>query len=537
MTGEGDTSAGDMAARALTTSRPVWWLPMLLATIAGGLMFAAFPPADVGELAWASLALFLFALTQCPVPWWGAVAGGLFGLAFYGPLLWYVSAFGFVPWLVLIVAEASFTAAVGFLAVQLNALRQPLLRVAATASLWVLFEYLREHRGSVSLSLGDVYYTQWSQPAVLQLASLGGGHLITFVMVLLSAALAVVAVAWLPVRLYRPAAADPNFRRFSARALVLCYVIFFACYFWGNWVWQRGTKAVDQVIASQGFDIGYVQAAVPMGHTATAGETQTAVQAYLHLTDTLPAGLDMIVWPETAITAVLEQSKEYLTEVSWVPREKGSWLLAGANEEAPAGKLYNTLFLFNPEGHIVDRYRKVHLVLFGEYVPWRDKLKFLERFPIRPYDYAPGEGFKVLQAGEMKFGTLICFESLFPSYTRQLCRDGAEFLVIATSDHWAQGTYEIAQHSRVAILRAVEARRFVVRSATDGESMVITPFGRRLSVIDIGEAGVQRERIVSLHALSTYHRFGDAPLLLLCCALWVGALAGSLRDKKKEAAA
>jgi len=498
-----------------------------MAAVAGGLMFCAFPPADIGELAWVSLPLFALALTQCRRPGWGALAGLVFGLSFYGPLLSYISAFGVVPWALVVLMESALLVALGYLATQLNPLGRPLLRAAASAALWVLVEYLREHRGAVSLTLGDIYHSQWGQPSLLQLASVGGGHLISFLMVLLSSALAIAAMAWLPGRLHRPAATGTALRRDAARTLVFCYLVFFAAFFWGNWAYRRGTGIIENLPERVAFRVSYVQAAVPMGHTATAEEAREAADAYLRLSDALPRGSDLIVWPETAIPAFLEQNDEYREAVAEMARRKGSYLLAGGCEPAPMEKLYNTQFLFDPSGRIVDRYRKVHLVLFGEYVPWRKQLKFLERFPIRPFDYAPGDGYNVMQAGDMRFGNLICFESLFPQYTRLLCRLGAEFIVITTSDHWAQGTYELAQHSRIEVFRAVEARRYVVRVATDGESMIITPFGRRLSVLEIEEQGVQHDLVFPIEALSLYHRWGDWPLLLLCCVLWIGALSGA----------
>lgn len=522
-------------ARA-ASERGAVWLPPALAAIAGLVMFAAFPPLDIGSLAWVALPLLFFAFAKCSTGRWGMLTGAVFGVLFYGPLLFYLSAFGLTPWLLVVLLETAFITALGYLAVQLNAVERPLARSAGLAALWVLFEYLRAHRGAVSFTLGDVYLSQWSQPALLQLAGVGGSHLITFVMVLLSAALATVAGAWLPVAPVREVELETLFRRKAARNLLGCYVIFFACFFWGNWIYRTGSKLVASLPEHTGFSVAYVQAAVPLGHTASQEETRAAAEAYLRLSETIPTGNDLVVWPETAIPAFLELNEEYRTRVAEVARKKTSYLLAGGTEPAPGGKIYNTQFLFDPHGRIVDRYRKVHLVLFGEYVPWRKQLRFLERFPIRPFDYAPGEGYKVMQAGGMKFGPLICFESFFPQYTRKLCKLGAEFLVITTSDHWARGTYEVAQHSRVEIFRAVEARRFVVRVATEGESMVITPFGSPQGVLEIGEQGVQCELVYPLHFLSTYHRWGDAPLLVLCCILWLVAFAPSQAGRGRESA-
>ncbi|MBC7287526.1 MAG: apolipoprotein N-acyltransferase, partial [Armatimonadetes bacterium] len=479
--------------------------------------------ADIGGLAWVAAALFFFAMGQAPSAAWGAAAGAVYGAAFFGPLLWYISAFGLIPWALVVVLEAIFYAAAGCLSAYLNRMARVGWRIGGLAAIWVLIEYLRAHRGALSLSLGSSYYSQWSLPPILQLASIGGSLLISFFIGLLGAALATAAAAWLPGNWLRPPGWGPRQARDAARALLAAYALFFVAYFWGASVYRAGSKAIASMPETAGFDVGFVQAAEQRHHVITQEEAVRSTEAYFYLTELLPAGLDLVVWPETAVPLVLEEAEDYRARIARMAREKGSFMLVGTNERAPGGRLYNTLLLVSPNGAVIDRYRKVHLIIFGEYVPGRDRWKFLHRFPIRPYDYAPGDGFKVLEASRMKFGVLICFEALFPEYTRWLCQHGAEFIVIATSDAWAAKTYEVAQHSRTAIFRAVEARRYVVRVGTHGESMVITPVGECLSVIPIGESGTQRERIFPIKSLSPYHRVGDWPLLCLCLILWAGA--------------
>ena len=507
------------------------WMAFLLAALAGLAMFCAFPPLDFGGLAWFAAALFFFAITQCPTPSTGAAAGAIYGVAFFGPLLWYISAFGFVPWALVVILEAAFAAAMGYLAAWLNRLRRPGWRVVGLAALWVIIEYLRAHRGPVSLSLGSAYYTQWDELPLLQLASVGGSLLISFYIALLGSAIATTAVMWLPGRWLRPDGWGPRMARDAARALLFAYAAFFAAFFWGSWTYRTGAKATTSVPETAAFRVAYVQAASRSKHMVTQAEAESATEAYFELTEMVPAGADLIIWPETAMPLVLDDRPDLKERLAKLAREKGSFLLVGTNERAPAGRLYNSMVLLTPDGKIIDRYRKVHLVLFGEYVPGRDRFKFLERFPIRPYDYAPGDGFNVLRANRMHFGVLICFEALFPEYVRRLCRDGAEFVVVATSDAWAAGTYEVAQHSRTAIFRAVEARRYVVRAATHGQSMVITPFGDRLGVIDIGERGIEHQLVVPLRRLSFYHRWGDWPLLGFCLLMWLGACVNILTRK------
>ncbi|MCX7597810.1 MAG: apolipoprotein N-acyltransferase [Armatimonadetes bacterium] len=510
------------------------WLPVLLAAAAGLVMFGAFPPLDAGALAWLALVVFFFALSQCRRPSWGFLTGLIYGVFFFGPLTLYISRFGFVPWALLTLVEALFFGLLGYLGAGLNVLPRPGTRAVGLASLWVLFEYLRAHRGSLSLTLGDVYYTQWAELSLLQLASLGGGHLVTFVMALLTAALATVAAAWLPLPLYRPPGMGPIFARDAARSLLLVYAVLFFGFFWGSWAYRAGQRAIAAADEKKGLLVGYAQAAVPTSGFGRSEDIPQAAEAYFRLTETLPHGLHLIVWPETAIPAVLDANPEYRERLQALAKRCKCYVLAGTNLQAPEGRLFNTLLLFDPQGRLTDQYAKTHLVLFGEYVPWRDRLPWLKRFPIRDFDYAPGEELKVMHAAGVRFAPLICFEALFPQLTRQVCRQGAELLVFCTSDVWAQGTYELSQHSRTAIVRAVEARRYVVRVATDGESMIVSPFGNRWGILPIGQPGIEAQTVHPIRALSVYHRLGDAPLLIFCCAAWLAAGWAAAASKKGQ---
>lgn len=510
------------------------WLPLSLAVVAGLVMFAAFPPVDFGELAWLALVLFFFAITQCRRPLWGFFVGLVYGVVFFGLLMLYIARFGLLPWALIALVEGLFMAVMGLLAAGTNSLRLPGLRALGLAALWVLFEYLRSHRGAISLSLGDVYYTQWNQLSLLQVASIGGGHLVTFFIALLSAALAIAAAAWLPLPLYRPQGLHIPHARQAARSLLIAYALFFGVFFWGSWAYHSGERLLSSLAPHKGYEVGYVQGAVPGHATAQAGDVVRAADSYFGLTKTLPDNVKMIVWPETALPVILDRSPQYRERIAAVARRRKCYMLVGANETAPGGRLYNTLFLFGPSGKIINRYRKVDLVIFGEYVPWRKELPWLNRYPIRSFDYAPGPGFKVMKADGLTFGALICFESLFSDFTRDLCQAGAQAIVYATSDVWAQGSYEVYQHSRTAVIRAVEARRYVVRVATDGVSEVVSPFGDQRGVLPVGMPGATSQEIYPVTALSTYDQWGDTPLMVFCCLAWLTAYWESGRSRRRR---
>jgi apolipoprotein N-acyltransferase len=213
-------------------------------------------------------------------------------------------------------------------------------------------------------------------------------------------------------------------------------------------------------------------------------------------------------------------------------------LLTGALE-GREDRIYNTAWLFNENGTLCGTYRKRDLVMFGEYVPWRNKLPFLKRYPIRDFDFSPGQERNLLRIEGVPFGVLICFEAIFPGPAREEVLDGAEFLVFMTSDAWAGRSSEVLLHSYTAPLRAVETGRWVVRAASTGRSAIISPQGKLLGSVGVFRSGSAHALITPLRHLTCYVRHGDTPLLMLAAVLVVLGLAGRQRrsraDREREA--
>jgi apolipoprotein N-acyltransferase len=180
---------------------------------------------------------------------------------------------------------------------------------------------------------------------------------------------------------------------------------------------------------------------------------------------------------------------------------------------------------------VVDRYHKMDLVVYGEYVPLRKQLPFLERYPIRRTDLLPGTERKVMDVKGVQVAPLICFEGIFSRPAREACRKGAEVIALLNSDAWAEGTQEVAQHSVTAPFRAIEARRYVCRAASTGISAIYDPYGEALDLIPVGMPGVAADTVYARRALSLYHRVGDWPLAAISLALIVFAALGPRRER------
>ena len=189
---------------------------------------------------------------------------------------------------------------------------------------------------------------------------------------------------------------------------------------------------------------------------------------------------DLVIWPEAATPRPALLDAEILAWIDGIRERTGSDLLLGSIDGDERGD-YNAAILL-AEGRPPETYRKVHLVPFGEYIPFRHSFPLFAWIAgdLVPGDFAPGEGpvvFRATKSGA-RFGPLICFEDTLPELTRTFVRAGAEFLVNITNDGWFGRSPAAEQHLANARFRAVENARPLVRCANTGVSCVIDSRGR-----------------------------------------------------------
>src|SRR5262249_350016 len=137
----------------------------------------------------------------------------------------------------------------------------------------------------------------------------------------------------------------------------------------------------------------------------------------------------------------------------------------------------NSAGLLNPQGDQVSRYDKIHLVPFGEYVPLKRLLFFAESLTRQVGDFASGTNYTISSMNGHKIATAICYESIFPDLVRQFVKNGSELMVVITNDGWFGQSSAPYQHLRMGVLRSVENRRWMVRTANTGISAIIDPYG------------------------------------------------------------
>ncbi len=503
-----------------TLGKQPFRLMLILTMIAAITTCLAFPPFEFALAAWLGLVPFFLALTQVR-PMQGFILGWIFGAILIGWSSAFIALFGLLPLAAMALLFGLFYALFGLCVAGIARLQSSPMRILTVAAAWALCEMARGYFGPLAYTYGDLVYTQHALTPIIQIASLAGPYSVSFLIALLAAGLANMLQAFMPMSWYRPVQNHIYFTRMTSRALLAVYVVIFVAYAWGSLVIRSAPADNDRttpVITAT------VQPNSSMSVPAKIDELNEEMATYMRMTAELDDSVQLIVWSETAVAKDLNEDLAAREQVANLAINLNSFMLIGALEREN-GKLYNSAYLFAPDGLHVDTYRKIDLVAFGEYVPFRDQLPFLKRYPIRSIDFAPGTERKLMSVHDLQISPLICFEAIFPGPTRECTRLGADVIAILNSDTWASRGTELLHNSYTAPLRAAEARRYVVRASSTGISGIYDPYGRLVQSVSANEEGTAIANIYAAGELSTYHKYGEMPLLVMCIMAIVAAYA------------
>ena len=238
---------------------------------------------------------------------------------------------------------------------------------------------------------------------------------------------------------------------------------------------------------------------------------------------------DLIVWPESP-APFYNNDPLFRDAVSNVARQSNAWLLTGSigtrNASATpdqATEIYNSASLVSPNGEWTSRYDKIHLVPFGEYVPFKQMFSFAGGLTKEVGDFSRGTSRAPLDAGGTKLGTFICYESIFPDDIRQFANNGAQVLVNISNDGWYGDSGAYAQHLKQSRMRAVENNRWLLLDTNTGLTAVIDPNGRIVASALRKTRTALRIPYALSSATTFYTRHGDW-FAYLCAIISIAAL-------------
>jgi len=238
---------------------------------------------------------------------------------------------------------------------------------------------------------------------------------------------------------------------------------------------------------------------------------------------------DLIVWPESP-SPFYTNDPLFRDAVSELARQSGSWVVAGSIGITPAmhsggesSQIFNSAALINPQGEWVGRYDKVHLVPFGEYLPFPQVFAFAGGLTKEVGEFQRGASRTPLDAGGERFGIFICYESIFPDEVRQGPRQGAQVLLNISNDGWYGDSGAWKQHLQQTQMRAIENERWLLAATNTGKTASIDPYGR----IVVATERKIRTALAAPYSLSSgttfYTRHGDC-FAYLCAIISAGAL-------------
>jgi len=402
-------------------------------------------------------------------------------------------------------------------------------------------------------------HSQYTVLSIIQVSDLGGAYAVSFVVAAVNGLVADVVFAWLG----HPGPQPQSGRRFSRVSIgFAAAILVFAI---GYGVYQRTrdtTREGPKVAIIQGNYPNYVDPA----RIRARPTMEQRVERYIELLH--QAGKerpDMFVLPETAWPMFLNREALDRSNVSWsqwcydlfdkTARSYNAYVVTGSMSLEPTPldvlakeRRYNSAFVFGPVGGPPGRYDKIHLVLIGEYAPFRyGPLRFVylwlnQMYPLvseeQEYSLTAGTEFTTFtmsartQDGKSyRFATPICYENVMPYISRRFVngQDGrkrCDFLLNLSNDGWFAHSTEQRQHLAASVFRAVENRVGIARAVNTGISCFIDPDGRIHHVVEEdgrmvgpGVDGYRVARLKTDDRHTVYSRYADI-LAIICACLW-----------------
>jgi apolipoprotein N-acyltransferase len=484
---------------------------MAAAVLSGLLLFLAFPPADVGVLAFVALIPLLWAWRDAG-PGRAAGLGFLTGLVFMGTLcswVWYFGTVALVPFLVL---QALYFAVAG--AIVGGLARFGVRSVWVTAAAWTLLEAVRGRWPLGGFAWGEVGDAMHDVAVVRTVAAVGGVALLSFVIVLVNGLLLDAGLALRD----RPRGNGAVAFAVGGLALVVALV------------------AAAPLSRSDLHRTGSLRFALLQGNDQDRYLTQSEIDSgyltrrHLALAAKLRGRYDLIVFPESALENDPEQDPALRARIVALAAQHHSAVLVNAIVPAPGhpGRFYNADRWYDADGTLQGTYAKRHLVPFGEYLPFRNALSWIPQTRQLRLDFLPGSSRRlftlpgrgvaqgaagssrrVFTVAEHRVANIICFENAFGEQVRPFVDSGAEVIVVNTNNRSYRHSANAAQHVALSQMRAAELGRAVLHASISGITAVVDDHGGVHQQTRLFHNATVTGSVTTMAGRTWYARFGD----------------------------
>jgi apolipoprotein N-acyltransferase len=470
-----------------------------LLAMLGGAALIALPFLDtrLWLLAWLGLVTLFAVATRARDPRRAALDGLVMGFAVYViGFHWIVTTItrfgGFpLPIALFFFSALSLYSALPF-AIVAAAIRWagPRAPVLLPALLWTAVEFVFP-----ALFPWRLAHSQREVTILLQTGDLAGPFLLTFVMAYVASAIAYVASG---------IASRPRLRDLILPSVAVVTVLLY-----GAWRMPQVERAIAD---APEFRVGVVQGNLLLDEKRHRSLFESNVARYRRLSASITPAPDLLIWPETVVEWGIPLETPSLRGLDPYP-DAPAPLLFGAVAYRDYGRQmewFNSAFLRRTDGSIGGRYDKIVLMPFGEFIPFASRFPYLKELSPNTGDFQAGAGPVVIPVDERaRVGSLICYEDLLAGHVRATVVAGANLLAAVTNDAWFGDSAALHEHDTLALWRAVENRRYLVRATNTGLSTVTDPLGRTVASLPPHQATAA---VVSIHLLEVttpYQRIGD----------------------------
>lgn len=404
---------------------------------------------------------------------------------------------------------------------------------------WVVCEIARNYGPCNGFPWGNITNSQYAYLPIIQIVDIIGVYGLTYIMIAVNVCVADVSRSGVLASMHLPAsslggsdvegAETPTRQHVMTKILFACTLLIFTIVY--------GYFRIHYIDKQQSvwpsIRVALIQGNIPQEDKWRPGLESEQLEPYKKFTKTLEnSNVNLIVWPEASYPWTVSTSKENLPPemlgLNNFKNNKGPYLLMGGLtlragegghlEQAEGRYLYNSMLLLDNSGDILGRYHKVHLVPFGEYVPYKKILFFAKKLTAPVGNFAEGRILEPLFTDNYQIAGLVCYEDLFPEIARALVKNGANFIAVITNDAWYGRSSAAFQHLAISVFRAVENRRFMVKAANSGVTAVVDPVGRVISKTGIFEDGMIVSGVKLGTGNSLYTKFGDW-FAYACCLI------------------
>ncbi|MCX5748826.1 MAG: apolipoprotein N-acyltransferase [Candidatus Saganbacteria bacterium] len=456
---------------------------ILLSVISGLLLTLCFPKFGISILVWIALVPFFVSIYSSKNIKQALFYAFIFGMCYFGGVLFWVSlisrwvgGFGYVAWVLLSIYQTFYIMLFAYAAfLSMNSFHKS-TNMLLIPFLWAAVEWLRCF-GEFAVPGALLGLTQYRNLPIIQIANVFGVFGVSFIIVIVNYVIFLAVIS-------EGSFIERFIKLWPKIAFVSVLVVA---------VYAKGIDVLNETNYDpfeREIKIAVIQPDIGQEEKLNPRNTYDMLNLLDFMSrSSFMEAPDIIIWPETAVMTFIEKDAAALSKLKDITKKGRCYLVTGGFYSKD-GKIFNSVFSLSPDGKIISRYDKEHLVPFGEYLPFKWMIyPFLRSTGYFETDQYGGKDPGPLSIGSLKAGCMVCFESLFDGLGRQRSK-GTHFLLTVTNDAWFGQSAAAEQHIMAAPFRAIENRKYLVQAANTGISAFVDPCGRFIKRSELEERRV-----------------------------------------------